>query len=144
VGPDGTIDFRRPGAKVRFSFQDHKGLGIQPVRPGGTLPDRTYCGRQSVDLKEVGLRPARDNPRVACPPREMEEVRPAPTCTTREVWQLAVKRRIPASGVARLELFDSRKGPAWRFVRDGQARFVVSAENCHTLYSGKDARGEVP
>jgi hypothetical protein len=149
VRADGTMDFAQKGTKLRFAFQSPQGIGPQPPREGGTLPKRTYCGRQSVRVGKHGLVAEPDDAKVGCPRPEPEALpSPPPACGLEQVWALAKKRRIKDDGPARIEYFRADSGPAYRFVKEqkkGQAqRFVVSARDCREILKGRGQRGSVP
>jgi hypothetical protein len=141
---DGSVDLTQESSSVRYSFQDPRGLGAQPPRRGGTLPVRTYCGKQSVRLAESGLGAMWDNPASSCPgagPAEIPE--PSPRCGAEQLWKLAEKRRVPTSGTAQIDYFRARVGPIFRF-KHGNQQFSVLASDCRTIVRGADEHGSVP
>ncbi len=143
VSPDGTVNLKKKKTSIRYSFQDPSGIGHQPPREGGTLPNRRYCGLQSVLLKKDGIQAVKDQPERACP-RDTPENLPLPKdCTLEDVWKVAEKRRVKPEGTARIEYFDSFDGPAFRF-RKERHQFVLSANDCKKILTGRGARGIVP
>src|SRR5690606_25623149 len=88
VSPKGLIDVRDKVSKVRFSFQSAPGQGAQPPRAPGTLPTRTYCGRQNVLVKKDGIGAEPDVASFPCgskPPTAL----PEPRCRPEKLWALA-------------------------------------------------------
>jgi hypothetical protein len=143
VDSEGTVDLNTKGHSIRFSFQDPSGIGHQPPREGGTLPLRRYCGLQSVYLMKKGIYADVDQPERACPHNTPENLPIPKKCSLKDIWDIAEKRRIPASGTARVEFYDSFDGPAFRFKKD-KHEFVVSADDCKRILSGRAGRGIVP
>lgn len=143
VGPDGKVNLKHKNSSVRFSFQDPSGIGHQPPRQGGTLPHRRYCGLQSVFLKKDGIQATTDQAERACPSNAPENLPLPKDCTLEDVWEIAEKRRVKAEGTASIEYFDSFDGPAFRFRKD-RHQFVVSANDCRKILTGRAGRGMVP
>lgn len=147
VGEDGTLDFSKQ-ANLRFSFQSPPGRGPQPQRAGGTLPARTFCGRQMVVVDEKGMRAKEDKPSISCSLSDPRELPGFVGCGLDDIWSLARKHKFRRGHDARIEYYRSKAGPAFRFVgRDKKGKtgsLVVSARDCRTLISGKDQRGSVP
>jgi hypothetical protein len=143
------MDFTKKETRLRFSFQSLPGRGPQPHRTGGTLPVRSYCGRQNVQVGRAGLSTSPDHPETTCP-RDDPRALPLPdSCDLKDVWRVAAKQRgFPAKGTADIEYFWARIGPAYRFAGKDQKgktqRFTLSARDCKTLLSGADQRGTVP
>lgn len=134
VQSDGTVDVTKRG-RIRYSFQSAPGEGAQPPREPDALPRRLYCGKQSVEIGEVGIGAEPDQPAVSCASAPSEGL-PAPRCTPRQVWEHAVQRGVPTEQTARIEYFRSRVGPAWRFVYAGQNpvhRFVLDGDCARVL-----------
>ncbi len=142
VKPNGTIDFTHKKASIHFAFQSAKGRGYQPPRPPATLPDRRYCGVQSVVVNRKGLAAKPDKPEHPCGSTEVFDL-PIPKCSLADVWKAAKKNKVPAKGTARIEYFDSYSGPAYRF-KKGKKTLVFSARKCGTLLKGTASRGSVP
>lgn len=144
VRPDGSVDLGYKNAQIRFSFQSPSGIGPQPLRQGGTLPSRRYCGLQSVFVNSSGLFAVQDDPDRPCPsaPPESLEAPPA-KCSLEDVWKVARKRNIKAKGRATIEYFQTPGGPAYQFKLSKDA-FVVSAKDCRTILKGRAAHGFVP
>lgn len=143
VEPSGKVNLKLKTSSVRFSFQDPSGIGHQPPRQGGTLPNRRYCGLQSVFLRKDGIEAAMDQAERACPAAAPENLPFPKDCTLEDVWEIAEKRRVKAQGTARIEYFDSFDGPAYRFRKD-RHQFVVSANDCSKILTGRASRGMVP
>lgn len=139
---DGTIDLSNKKASIRFSFQSARGRGHQPPRPPATLPDRRFCGVQSVMVKKNGMGAREDDADRSCPSKEVTNL-PFPKCTLKDVWKLAVKKKIKKKGTAKIEYFESLSGPAYRF-KQGKRSFVMSAKHCGKTIKGSGARGSVP
>lgn len=148
VRADGTMDFNVKGTSLRFAFQSPRGHGPQPARAGGTLPERTYCGLQSVIVGAHGIAAKKDDMKVACGHREPRALPPPDRCTVTDVWAIARSRHIDDVGSARIEYFWAEAGPAYRFTKEEKKkptqRFVVSAKDCKKLFGGKQQRGGVP
>lgn len=141
---DGTLDLTEESSSVRYSFQDPRGKGMQPPRKGGTLPSRTYCGKQSVRLSKEGLGAMWDNPSSGCPSGGVPEVpKASPGCGPEQLWKMAEKRRIPSGGSAQVDYYRARSGPVYRF-KHGSHQFVVSATDCRTIVRGSDEHESVP
>lgn len=143
VSPKGLIDVRDKASKVRFSFQSAPGQGAQPPRAPGTLPTRTYCGRQNVLVKKDGIGAEPDVASFPCgskPPTAL----PEPRCRPEKLWALAKKKGVPTKGRARIEYFEARKGPAYRFSIPGTKHRFVVGEDCKREIKGKAALGNVP
>jgi hypothetical protein len=141
---DGSVDLTEESSNVRYVFQDARGMGAQPPRRGGTLPTRTFCGKQSVRLTSSGLEATWDNPSSSCPgggPPEVPE--PSPACGPDQLWKLAEKRHISAVGTAQVDYLKARSGPILRF-KHGTQQFSVLASDCKTIVRGADEHGAVP
>lgn len=148
VRADGTMDFSAKGTALRFAFQSPRGHGPQPARAGGTLPERTYCGLQSVSVGPHGIAAEKDDMKVACSHKEPRALPPPDRCTVTDVWAVARSRHIDDGGTARIEYFWAEAGPAYRFTKEEKKkptqRFVISAKDCKKLFGGKQQRGSVP
>ncbi len=148
VKPDGTLDFTKKKTSLRFSFQSAPGRGPQPPRQGGTLPVRTYCGRQSVVVGSKGMNTREDNPTVSCPRNDPRQLPVMSQCTLEDVWKTAKRHKFKRNRPARIEYYRSRSGPAYRFIKKnkkGKTRsLVVSARDCRRVLTGKEQRGGVP
>jgi len=149
VKSDGTLDFTEKHTSLRFSFQSLPGRGPQPNRTGGTLPTRSYCGRQNVQVGRAGLATSPDHPEVTCPREDPRALPVTETCDARGVWKFAIReKRVPAQGTAEIEYFWARLGPAYRFAakdaKGKMVRFTLSARDCKTVLTGADQRGTVP
>lgn len=143
VRSDGTIDVSEGPGRARYAFQSPPGLGPQPPLPPGTLPRRTYCGRQDVRLRREGLVLEEDRAEIACTPRNVEPL-PDPQCTLAAVWRHALKKGIQGNRLARIEYYRSRKGPAYRFeLAEGGETFVLYGD-CQREVPSHDASGRVP
>lgn len=143
VRPDGTLDFSQPGTDLRFVFQSPQGRGPQPVREPGTLPQRRYCGAQSVVVDKGGIVAVADRPDHPCGSDEIEELGVPTACTIDALWKIAEQKKIKRKGVATIEYFDAVGGPAFRFDKDRRT-FVVSARDCRTEFKGREQRGFLP
>lgn len=149
VKPDGTMDFTTKPTHLRMAFQSLPGRGPQPNRTGGTLPVRSYCGRQNVQVSRVGMSTSPDHAAATCPRTDPRALPVPEACDLRDVWKFATKQKnIPAKGTADIEYFWARLGPAYRFAgkdnRGKVQRFTLSARDCQTLLTGADQRGTVP
>jgi hypothetical protein len=139
VKSDGTVDVTAAKSEIRFTFDSARGDGPQPERPKGTLPDRTYCGRQSIRVTPDGIFAEPDEPRTSC--RSGEGELPDPVCGPKEVWDKARTRGVKPNALARIEYYRSSAGPAWRFEeRGGRHRFSVYGD-CKRMLNGREARG---
>lgn len=139
----GTLDFTKKKTELRYSFQSAPGMGPQPPREGGTLPKRTYCGKQSVRVSQHGMGARPDVTDLPCPGRDPRELERPENCSIEDVWEVAAKRRGRLPKQARIEYYRAQAGPAYRFV-GGKHRFVLSAKDCSTILEGKKQRGGVP
>lgn len=143
VGVDGTIDIADASNRVRYSFQSEPGQGPQPPREPGTLPKRVTCGKQNVILRNGGMAAEPDQADYPCSPGGIEGL-PEPQCSTRELWRLARRRRIPNDRPAHIEYFRAKAGPAWRFEISGtEHRFTIYGD-CKRELNGLEAQGSVP
>lgn len=143
VSSDGTVDFTAHGASLRFSFQSPPGRGAQPPRPGGTLPTRSYCGKQNVQVRAAGIAADEDTAAFPCPSRN-EEPLPEPRCSLARVWEVAIGHGAPKARKARIEYYSSKEGPAFRFsIPNTKHRFVLYGD-CQRELTGKEALGHVP
>lgn len=139
---DGTLDLTDESHNVRYAFQDPRGIGRQPTRKGGTLPARTYCGKQSVRLTIEGLGAVMDTPATPCAGSGPEEL-PPPTCKMSVLWKIAEKKKVNPDGGVQLDYFRSRAGPAYR-IKHGSKQVTISGTDCKTVLRGPDERGHVP
>jgi hypothetical protein len=143
VRSDGTLDLSEGPGRVRYSFQSPPGHGPQPYREPGTLAKRVSCGKQNVQLRKEGLVAEPDLSDYPCPPLTLEPL-PDPECTAKDIWRLARKRKVPKEGMAHLEYFRAKAGPAWRFEIAGTPhRFTVYGD-CQRELHGAEAQGSVP
>src|SRR5688572_25015042 len=138
VKPDGTMDFTRKQTHLRLAFQSLPGRGPQPNRTGGTLPVRSYCGRQNVQVSRVGMSTSPDHAAASCPRTDPRALPVADTCDVKDVWKFAIKQRgVAARGTADIEYFWAKAGPAYRFAaKDSKGkmqRFTLSARDCKTV-----------
>lgn len=143
VLPSGKVNLKTSESSIRFAFQDPSGIGHQPPREGGTLPNRRYCGLQSVYVRKDGIEAAPDQAQRACPAAAPENLPSPKDCSLKDVWEIAKKRRVKPEGTARIEYFDSFDGPAFRFRKD-RHQFVLSANDCTKILTGQASRGLVP
>ncbi len=143
VRKNGTLDLSEASSSVRFAFQSPPGQGPQPHREPGTLPKRVTCGKQNVLLRQQGLVAEPDLADYPCVGLPLEAL-PEPQCSTKEIWRLARRHRVPKSRVARIEYYRAKAGPAWRFEIPGTAhRFTVYGD-CKRELLGAEAHGSVP
>ncbi len=142
VLPSGELDFKRKGTHLSFVFQSPPGLGPQPAREGGTLPRRSYCGKQGVRVTKDGIQLEPDVTDLPCGRYDPEALELPKSCTLEKVWALAKHRKIKG-GVARIEYYEARNGGAYRFSA-GREGFSVSAADCSKILKGRDERGHVP
>jgi hypothetical protein len=143
VGPSGLVDVSDKGSRIRYSFQSEPGRGAQPPREPGTLPSRTFCGRQSVVVTHEGIGAEPDAVSFPCTGTQHEAL-PEPKCQLSELWQRAKKKGAPPRREARIEYYRSPRGPAYRFSIPGtKHRWVVGAD-CERELTGKQALGSVP
>lgn len=119
VNAEGTVDVGGKG-RIRYTFQSAAGEGAQPPRDPDTLARRHYCGKQAVEIGPRGIAAEPDQVLVSCPGAAIEPL-PTPKCGPREVWEKvrAMGRAMPER--ARIEYYQARVGPAWRFVPAGGA-----------------------
>jgi len=114
VKSDGTIDLSTPSGRARYSFQSAVGEGPEPQREPGTLARRSYCGRQTIDLRKDGLVAEVDAADAVCATHPTDPL-PEPHCTLADVWAHALSRGVPKERMARIEYYRASAGPAWRF-----------------------------
>jgi hypothetical protein len=141
VKSDGTVDVSAPGHRVRFVFTSARGEGPQPPRPPGTLPNRGYCGKQTVQLRSDGLSADPDLPTTQCSTERADPL-PVPRCSMKEVWQVAIHRGAAADRLATIDYFRANAGPAWRFQIPGGVSFVLYGD-CERELLGTEAIGTV-
>jgi hypothetical protein len=139
---DGTVDVSVAGRRVRYVFTSPRGEGPQPPRPPGTLPMRSYCGKQNVHVRTEGMVADPDQPTAAC--LSFGDPLPLPRCGPREVWQTAIHRGVPADQLANLQYFRATAGPAWRFEIPGTPHHFVLYGDCERELVGAEAAGSVP
>jgi hypothetical protein len=143
VGVSGTVDVADANNRVRYAFQSEPGQGPQPPREPGTLPKRVTCGKQNVIIRNGGMVAEPDQADYPCSAGGIEAL-PEPQCSTRELWRLARRRRIPNDRPAHIEYFRSKAGPAWRFEISGtEHRFTIYGD-CKRELTGLEAHGSVP
>jgi len=142
VRTDGTVDLSEGPGRVRYAFQSPPGHGPQPPREPGTLARRHYCGKQSVYLRKEGLVAEADQADSPCPPQHFDALA-EPRCGPREVWARAKERGAP-NGLARIEYYRSRAGPAWRFELPGTPYRFSLYGDCGQELDPADAIGSVP
>lgn len=143
VKSDGTMDFQNESARIHYSFQSPAAHGPQPPRPAGTLPSRTYCGKQNVHVAASGLVADPDAAGHPCPVPWTDGL-PPPRCGVRDVWAHALKKGADPKRLARVEYYRARGGPAWRFEIPGWSHGFSLYGDCATEISGSDAAGSVP
>ena len=143
VKSDGTVDLSEGPGRIRYAFQSPPGEGPQPPREPGTLPSRTYCGKQNVHLRHEGLVADPDVATFACAVAHTDPM-PEPRCGTKQVWRHALERGAQADRLARIEYFRSRIGPAWRFELPGSSHRFTLYGDCGQEITGADAIGSVP
>lgn len=143
VLPSGVVDVSDKASRIRYSFQSEPGRGAQPPREPGTLPSRTFCGRQSVVVKHDGIGAEPDAVSFPCTGTQHDAL-PEPTCRLSELWQHAKTKGAPPRRQARIEYYRSQKGPAYRFSIPGTKHRWVVAGDCKRELTGKQALGSVP
>ena len=143
VSPDGTLDMTSKASRVRYSFQSPSGHGPQPPRPPGTLPKRSYCGKQNIHLKPDGLVADPDIAAYPCPSRWTDAL-PAPRCGLKKIWDHAIAAGADGKRLARIEYYRSRAGPAWRFEIPGSRHRFSLYGDCDREIKGPQAAGSVP
>jgi hypothetical protein len=144
VKSDGTIDFKKPGALVRYSFQSGPGEGPQPTLEPGTLPRRSYCGKQGVYIRRHGLVVDADMPAFPCGVH-LREAMPDPGCSLKQVWDFVTEKKgVPTKAPARIEYYQAKSGPAYRFSVPGTEHRLALSADCSRLLSSADGLGGVP
>lgn len=144
VSRDGTIDFEKTGTLVRYSFQSNPGEGPQPPRPPGTVPRRSYCGKQNVYIRRHGLVAEHDVAAFPCS-AAMKEPLPPPGCDLEQVWDWMVENKsVPTKRPARIEYFRTKAGPAYRFTLPGTSHRVTISGDCSKELKASEAMGTVP
>ena len=143
VASDGTVDFKQAGGTVRYSFQSEPGHGPQPPRDPGKIPPRSYCGKQNVHIRRHGLVADPDVPAFPCPAKPRESL-PDPQCSTKQIWDFALSREVPAKKPARIEYYAARSGPAYRITVSGTHQRLTLAADCKTELKNPEALGGVP
>ena len=118
VRPDGTMDVPAEGTWARFTFQGEPvyrmlGHSPPPEKATETREQFKFCGQQSVRLTKKGLIADKDRPNARCR-KKMQEGLPLPSCDLETIWQQATLQGAPSKGVAHIEYYSSRVGPAWR------------------------------
>jgi hypothetical protein len=143
VRSDGTIDVSEGPGRARYAFQSPPGLGPQPENETGTPSRRQYCGRQDVRLRHEGLVLEPDKADAPCSSRQLEPL-PDPMCSLADVWRYALGKGVPSDGLARIEYYRARTGPAYRFeVPESGKRFVLYGD-CKSELTPADSPGRVP
>jgi hypothetical protein len=139
VSSDGTINARRAGSLVRYSFQSPPGEGPQPPREPETLPRFRYCGRQKVLIVDKGLEAQPDKTDQPCASPPLEAL-PDPACSLRDVWARALKKGAPKKKRARIDYYRSEAGPAWRFRIPGTRHRMALSGDCKRELQGNESR----
>jgi len=143
VHREGHLDLSSPTSSLRFVFQSPQGRGPQPQREPGTLPERRYCGTQSVVVDHAGIIAWADHAKTPCGGKEIEDLPPPVGCTIEKLWAIADSKKMKKKGTADVEYFEAQGGAAFRFEKDRRS-FVVSARDCKTELKGRDQRGILP
>jgi hypothetical protein len=143
VRSDGTLDLSEGPGQVRYAFQSAMGEGPLPSHEPGTLPRRTYCGKQIVQLRREGLVADPDLPEQPCPPQASDAL-PTPRCDLRTLWGKAVEKGAPRDQLARIEYYRAAAGPAWRFELPGTEHRFTLYGDCGRELRGAEAEGFVP
>jgi len=143
VASDGTVDTKLPGARIRYAFTSPRGEGPQPERPPGTLPRRTFCGKQTVQVKELGLVADPDVASYPCSGLRGDKL-PAPRCGPKEVWEYAIRHGAPADHRANIEYYRASAGPAWRFEIPGTKHSFSLYGDCMRELTSSEASGAIP
>jgi len=108
------------------------------------VPPRSYCGKQNVFIRRHGLVADPDVPAFPCAATPREEL-PEPKCTTQQIWDYMVSvNKVSKHKPARIEYFQARSGPAYRFTIPSTRHRVVLAEDCKTELKSPDSLGGVP
>lgn len=149
VEADGSLDFSREGTALRFSFQSLPGRGPQPNRVGGTLPTRSYCGRQNVRVSAAGMVAEPDRPQISCSHGDPRALPVPDSCDLPELLKTVSKQKsFSGKGTAEVEYFWAKAGPAFRVSKKDAKRrtqeTVISARDCQTIFTGGEQRGSVP
>lgn len=143
VKSDGTVDVTQTNSKIKYVFGSRRGEGPQPARPPGTVLRSDYCGRQKVMVTKDGLFAKTDEPRHSC--RRHKKALPTPRCGPKDVWQYAMQKKgAKPEHTAKLEYFNAKAGPSWRFsIRGTSINFVLYGD-CQRELKGKESFGSVP
>src|ERR1041385_1903933 len=110
VSSDGTVDVSEAGHRIRYVFGSARGEGPQPPRPPGTLPRRDFCGKQNVHITADGMSADPDQPSYPCNAQRAEPL-PDPRCSTKALWQEAIRPGAPADRKASIEDYSSQAAP---------------------------------
>lgn len=143
VEADGSLDLSKKGRSIRYAFQSNSGRGPQPLREPGTLPQRRFCGVQSVMLDEKGIGALPDDAERPCPSQPLRDLVPPAHCSLQAVLALAKKSKFDPKVRTRVEFYQSVAGPAFRLVQKKKT-VVISAQDCKTILKGRRGRGSVP
>jgi hypothetical protein len=144
VRSDGTLELTEQGApgSARFVFGSRRGEGPQPPVPPGERRRRDHCGRQEVIIDQRGIHAAADQDDHDC--KGLSKGLPDPSCDPAQVWQRAIAKGAPKDRLARLEFFNAKAGPAWRFRILGTDHELTLYGDCGEELAGVDAKGHVP
>ncbi len=144
VRANGTIDFKQTGAQVRYSFQSNPGEGPQPPRASGTLPRHSFCGRQNVVIGRYGIVADPDLASFPCSAK-IKDPLPPPRCNLKQVWDFMIeKERVPKKRPARIEYYQAKAGPAFRFTLPGTKHRASISGDCKRRLKPTEAVGGVP
>lgn len=140
---DGTLDFTRNDTSLKFVFQSPQGRGPQPERVPGTLPNRRYCGTQTIVVDRKGISALPDRANVSCGGKEIEDLGLPIGCGIDAVLVAAEKKKMKTRGGVKIEYFDAASGPAFRL--DSERRtLTLSARDCKKELKGREQRGTLP
>ena len=144
VSSDGTVNLKKNGALVRYSFQSGPGEGPQPKREPTTLGRHSYCGRQNVYIRRHGMVAEEDMAAFPCG-SQLKEPLPDPGCSLKQVWDFMIhKRGAPQGRPARIEYYMAKQEPAYRFTLPGTKHRVSLSADCARVLSPAEGLGGVP
>ena len=145
VKGDGTQDFSAPRTRLKFVFQSPPNMGAQPPREGGSLPLRSYCGKQEVTLTKQGLGEKKDHTTQPCGSHDPIGLKLPIECSIEDVLALIQhgNKRAPLRHL-KIEYLQTQAGAAYVVSRRGKKQFTLLASDCSTMLKGKAARGRIP
>jgi hypothetical protein len=143
VKSDGTLNLAFGRTNVKYVFQANATRNTAKNIPNQPAPPFMVCPRQVVKLKREGMIAEGDRPNATCP-SELGHPLQKPRCGAKEVWEKALAKGASKEESARLEFYQSKVGPAWRFQLPRTQFAINLSDDCKREIRAEDAVGRVP